>query len=175
MVAGSSALGEQALAGLRTLFTRFAHDPGFAPAVREMRTRLEAAEGGKSSFKFSPGAIYDIDFITGYLLVRHDVPNKQGSLRDRLWRCSAAGLLGKSETATLDHAAELLHTVEHFARLVVGRAGKWLPATEHGGKVTEELTAQVLGRDFSDGLENELARTSAVVRTIYNQIFEEKP
>lgn len=175
LVAGSSVLGERALTGLRTLFGRFAEDPTFARAVRDIRAKLEAAEGPESSFKFSPGAIYDIDFITSYLLVKHDVPNKQGSLRDRLWRCSAAGLLGKSEAAKLDHAAELLHTVEHFARLAEGRVGKWLPATEHGRKVTEKLTAQVLGRDFPDGLENELARTSAIVRTIYDQIFEGKP
>jgi [glutamine synthetase] adenylyltransferase / [glutamine synthetase]-adenylyl-L-tyrosine phosphorylase len=175
LVASSSVLGERALTGLRTLFRRFAEDPTFARAVRDMRTKLEAAEGAESSFKFSPGAIYDIDFITSYLMVKHDVPNKQGNLRDRLWRCAAAGLLGKSDAATLDHAAELLHTVEHFARLVAGRAGKWLPASEHGRKVTEKLTAQVLGRDFPDGLENELARTSAVVRSIYDRIFEAQP
>ena len=161
--------------GLRTLFGRFAEDPTFTRAVRDLRTKLEAAEGAESSFKFSPGSIYDIDFITSYLMVKHDVPNKQGNLRDRLWRCAAAGLLGKSEAATLDHAAELLRTVEHFSRLVAGRADNWLPATEHGRKVTENLTAQVLGRDFPDGLENELARTSALVRTIYDQIFEVKP
>jgi [glutamine synthetase] adenylyltransferase / [glutamine synthetase]-adenylyl-L-tyrosine phosphorylase len=175
LVAGSSGVGERALTGLRTLFGRFAEDPTFARAVRDMRTKLEASEGAESSFKFSPGGIYDIDFITGYLLIKHDVPNKQGSLRDRLWRCAAAGLLGKSEAATLDHAAELLRTVEHFSRLAEGRACKWLPATEHGRKVTEKLTGQVLGRDFPDGLENELARTSAVVRTTYNQIFEAQP
>ncbi len=174
LVAGSSAVGERALAGLRALFGRFAEDPGFAGAVCGMRTKLEAAEGAGSSFKFSPGAIYDIDFVTSYLLVKHDVPNKQGSLRDRLWRCAAAGLLGKSEAATLDHAAELLRTVEHFSRLVEGRAGKWLPATEHGRKVTEKLTAQVLGRDFPDGLENELTRTSAIVRTIYDRIIDDR-
>jgi len=172
LVAGSSVLGERALAGLRTLFGRFAEDPGFTSAVRGIRTKLEAAEGAESSFKFSPGAIYDIDFITSYLMVKHDVSNKQGNLRDRLWRCAAAGLLGKSEAATLDHAAELLRTVEHFSRLVAGRADNWLPATEHGRKVTEELTAKVLGREFPDGLENELARTSAMVRNIYNRIFE---
>jgi len=83
--------------------------------------------------------------------------------------------LGKSEAATLDHAAELLRTVEHFARLAEGRAGKWLPATEHGRQMTEKLTAQVLGRDFPNGLENELARTSAIVRAIYDRIFEAQP
>ena len=141
------------------MFERFAADAGFALAVREMRTKLEAAEAPEKSFKYSPGAIYDIDFITSFLLVKHGVADKRGSLRDRLWRCVGCGVLDKSDAGVLDHAAELLRTVEHVARLVVGRAVKWLPATEHGRRVTEKLTGQILGREFPDGLESELDGT----------------
>ena len=171
VLAGSQTHGERATERLKVLFERFAADTGFAGAVREMRTRLEVAEAPGKSFKASPGAIYDIDFITSFLLIRHGVPDKQGSLRDRLWRCVGAGLLDKSAAAVLDHAAELLRTVEHVTRLVAGRAGKWLPATEHGRQVTEKLTGQILRREFSDGLENELVRTFAQVRVIYERVF----
>lgn len=173
-LAGSQIQGERALAALRILFERIAADPGFPPAAREMRTRLEATETPGNSFKYSPGAIYDIDFITSFLLVKHAVPDKQGSLRDRLWRCVSAGLLGKSDAAALDHAAELLRTVEHFSRLVVGRAGKWVPATEHGRQITQKLVEQVLGREFPEGLEGELTHTFRKVREIYNRAFEDK-
>ena len=80
--------------------------------------------------------------------------------------CGAAalGLLEKSDAAVLDHAAELLRTVEHVARLVVGRVVKWLPATEHGRQVTERLTAKILGANFPEGLESELEGTSGSVR-----------
>ncbi len=84
---------------------------------------------------------------------------------------SSAGLLDKSDAAVLDHAAELLRTVEHVSRLVVGRAGKWLPATEHGRQVTEKLTGQILGREFPEGLESELMRTFGRVRAIYEQVL----
>ena len=170
--AGSKTVGERAIAQLKTLFERFAADDGFAAAVREMRTKLEAAEPEKN-FKSSPGGVYDIDFITSFLLVKHGVAQKQGSLRDRLWRCVSIGLLDKVEAAVLDHAAELLRTAEHVSRLVVGRPGRWLPATEHGRQVAEKFTAKILGRNFSDGLENELSRTFASVRLIFDQVLKD--
>ena len=157
-LAGSRPLAERTLHATRTLFDRFAADTDFLRAVREMRAKLEAAEAGEKSFKSSPGAIYDIDFLSNVLLVKHGVNDKQGSLRDRLWRCVACGVLDKADAAALDHAAELLRTVEHVVRLVVGRARKWLPATEHARQVTESLTAQILRREFPDGLEAELMR-----------------
>ena len=170
--AGSKTVGERAIAQLKTLFERFAADNGFAAAVREMRTKLEGAEPGKS-FKSSPGGVYDIDFITSFLLVKHGVAQKQGSLRDRLWRCVSIGQLDKVDAAVLDHAAELLRTAEHVSRLVVGRPGKWLSATEHGRQVAEKFTAKILGRDFLDGLENELSRTFESVRGIFDRMLKD--
>ena len=172
-LAGSQTLGERAIAALKTLFERFAADAGFPHAVREMRTKLEVAEVPGKSFKYSPGAIYDIDFITSFLLVKHAVVDKRGSLRDRLWRCVGSGVLDKSDAGILDHAAELLRTVEHVARLVVGRPIKWLPAIEHGRKVADKLTGQILEREFPDRLESELDRTFEKVRAIYEKVLSE--
>jgi glutamate-ammonia-ligase adenylyltransferase len=168
---GSRTQGGRATSRLQILYERFAADASFSTTVREMRTRLEVAESPGRSFKASPGAIYDIDFMTSFLLVKHGVADKQGSLRDRLWRCAASGLVAKSDAAALDHAAELLRTVEHVARLVVGRAVKWLPATEHGRQVTERLTSQILGREFPEGLESELEKTCGKVRGIYERVL----
>jgi glutamate-ammonia-ligase adenylyltransferase len=172
-LAGSQALGNRATGTLNTLFERFAADASFAQSVREMRTKLEGAESPGKSFKYSPGAIYDIDFITSFLLVKHVGVDKRGSLRDRLWRSVSCGVLDKSDAGVLDHAAELLRTVEHVARLVVGRAVKWLPATEHGRKVAERLTGQILEREFPQGLESDLDGTFERVRKIYKKVMEE--
>ncbi|MGA9797894.1 MAG: hypothetical protein WBQ68_02710 [Terriglobales bacterium] len=169
-LAGSQTLGDRASRTLNALFERFAADTAFTVAVREMRTKLEAAEPSEKSFKYPPGAIYDIDFIASFLLVKHRVADKRGSLRDRLWRCVGSGVLDKSDAGVLDHAAELLRTVEHVARLVVGRAVKWLPATEHGRKITEKLTSQILRREFPAGLESELDTTFAKVRAVYDRV-----
>ena len=169
--AGSRTLGERTTAQLKILFERFAIDPGFAQAVREMRMKLETVEPGKS-FKSAPGGVYDIDFITSFLMVKHGVAAKQGTQRDRLWRCVSAGLLDKCDAAALDHAAELLRTVEHISRLVVGRSTGWLPATEHGGQVTEKLASKILSREFPGGLERQLEQTFATVRATYQRVFK---
>jgi glutamate-ammonia-ligase adenylyltransferase len=169
-LAGSPNLGQQANAAAEALFQRFAADPNFGREIREMRRKLEAADPEKS-FKTSPGAVYDIDFLTGFLLVKNGIRNKNGTLRDRLWRCADAGLLAKQDAAALDHGGELLRTVDHVVRLVTGRRHKWLPTTKHACHVTEKLTSQILGRKFPEGLEAELDRRCEKIREIYDRVL----
>ncbi len=168
---GSPRLGDRAVDAAEELFRRFAGDESFLHDVREMRNKLELADVSEINFKTSPGAIYDIDFLSAYLLVRHAIPHKQGGLRDRLWRCAAAEALEKSDAATLDHAAELLRTVQHVARLAVGRGIRWLPKTDHARQITEKVSAQILRRSFPAGLETELLRTMETVRGIYERVM----
>jgi [glutamine synthetase] adenylyltransferase / [glutamine synthetase]-adenylyl-L-tyrosine phosphorylase len=171
LLAGPGELGQRAGQATTVLFDRMAEDSEFLSAVCEMREKLETADSGEPSFRTWPGAIYDIDFISGALLIKHRIPKKGGTLRDRLWRCVSFGLLEKSDAAELDHAAELFRTVEHIVRLAIGRAHKWLPATEHAQQVTQRLSAQILRREFSQGLEAELYQTSKRVRAIYGRVL----
>jgi glutamate-ammonia-ligase adenylyltransferase len=166
---GDRGLADRAGHALSILFNRFAADRNFIPAVREMRSKLEAADAHGKTFKTSAGGTYDIDFLVNSLLVKHQIPNRQGTLRDRLWRCAESGGLEKSAAAAFDHAAELLRTTEHAVRLVTGRARKWLPATEHGRRNVEKLTSQILRADFPKGLESELECTCRKVRAIYER------
>lgn len=170
-VAGSQALGDQVMSLTDNLYQRYAADPDFVNAVRSMRDKLASTNSSERSIKSSPGGTYDIDFLTGFLLIKHGIPNKQGSLRDRLWRCAGAGVLEHADAAKLDHAAEFLRTVEHVVRLVTGRVQKWLPATEHAQDATEKLTAQILNREFANGLEAELLETLSKARTIYDKVL----
>jgi len=167
---GSRSLGDLAISQTKALFERFAADQDFLPSVLEMRTRLEP-EKQDYNFKTSSGAIYDIDFLTGFLLVKHGIREKGGTLRDRLWRCVASGALERVDAAKLDHAAEFLRTVDHIVRLVVGRPHKWLPATEHARQVTEHLTAEILKREFAHGVEAELLSTFSEVREVYERVL----
>jgi glutamate-ammonia-ligase adenylyltransferase len=170
-LAGDRKLGERALHARRGLFARFESEPDALPAIREMRKKLEENQESEKNFKTAPGGTYDIDFITSFLLVKHGILEMSGTLRDRLWRCASGGFLEKRDAARLDHAAELLRTVEHVVRLVVGRAWKWLPATEHARRVAEELTGRILERSFTDGLEGELEQTCGEVRGIYERVL----
>jgi len=164
---GNPDLGRRAATATAVLFRRFASDPSFPETVREMRAKLETPE---RSFKTSPGGTYDVDFLASYFRVTHQGEARSGNLRDRLWQCAEAGYLGNQDAATLDHAAELLRTVDHITRLVTGRAHKWLPTSEHAAQVAARLTSQILGREFPDGLETELTRTCRLVREIYAKV-----
>ncbi len=169
-VAGDRELAQQAATAAGSLSERFAEDAQFSAAVREMRSRLEA-ESPEKNFKTSSGAVYDLDFLTGYLLVKRRAPEKGGTLRDRLWRCVAIGALEKADAGVLDHAAELLRTTEHVVRLVVGRAHKWLPATQHAYRVVERLTSGILRRSSAEGLEAELLEACGNVRSVYDRVL----
>jgi [glutamine synthetase] adenylyltransferase / [glutamine synthetase]-adenylyl-L-tyrosine phosphorylase len=168
-VSGDPGLGRRAAAATDTLFRRFADDKSFPAAVRQMRKKLEDASAPDKSIRTSPGALYDADFVSSFLLVKHGIRAKLGTLRDRVWRCAAAGVLDKKDAAILDHAGELCRTVEHALRLVVGRNTRWLPAAEHSRQAIEKLTAKILKREFPEGLEQELFATFKNVREIYDR------
>lgn len=172
LICGDRKLGARTAVASEILFQRFAREKNFPMAVRQMRKRLEEASAPEKSIRTSCGALYDADFLSSFLLVRNRIPHKLGTLRDRLWRCSAAGVLGKQDAATLDHAAELCRTVEHVLRLVVGRNTRWLPAAEYPRHAAEMLTSAILRRQFHDGLEQELVRTFSAVRKIYDSVVQ---
>ena len=172
-LAGTKQLAFRGAQATNLLFERSAMNRNLLPALRAMRRKLEGTHAAEKHFKTMPGASYDIDFITGYLLVKHGIGEKNGTLRDRLWRCAAAGFLEKKDAARLDHAAELLRTAEHFVRLVVGRGGKWLPAADHPRRVIADLTGRALDRSFGDDLESELDGACVEVRGIYDQVLRE--
>jgi glutamate-ammonia-ligase adenylyltransferase len=170
-IAGDAELGKRAEAATEALFQRFATDCKFAQAVREMRRKLQEAGAPGKSIRASAGGLYDVDFISSFLLVQHGIHPKTGTLRDRLWRCAEQEVLDKCDAAALDHAAELLRTVEHMLRLVTGRNGRWLPAAEHPHDAVEKLVSETLHCQFADGLEQELLRTFTDVRAIYDRVI----
>jgi len=171
-IAGDPDLARRVEGTVETLFRRFAGDSNFAEEVCKMRRRLELASAPERSIRSAPGALYDGDFLSGFLLVSRSLRPKAGTLRDRLWRSVAEGELEKHDAASLDHAAELCRTVEHVMRLVVGRKTRWLPSGEHPRQAVEKLTSQILRREFPDGLEPELSRTFATVREIYARVVK---
>jgi glutamate-ammonia-ligase adenylyltransferase len=169
-IAGDPNVARRVESTAETLFRKFAGAEDFAEEVRKMRRRLELASAPERSIRSAPGALYDGDFLSGFLLVSNNVRPKAGTLRDRLWRCAGAGVLQKHDAATLDHAAELCRTVEHVMRLVAGRKTRWLPSAEHPREAVEKLASQILRREFSEGLEQELTRTFNAVREIYERV-----
>jgi glutamate-ammonia-ligase adenylyltransferase len=168
-VAANERLGEQAIEGAERALARFAGSPSLAEGVRAMRTRLEKSDSS-ANFKVAAGGFYDIDFVACYLLVRHGIAGTRGNIRERLYGLAERKLLSDADCATLDAAAELLRTLEHVIRLVLGRARKSLPGVEQAREVTERLTGKILGREFPGGLQQELVQTAAQVREVYERV-----
>ena len=171
-ICGDPKLGRRTQAASEKLFQRFAADESFPAAVRQMRHKLQQASAPEKSIRTSAGGLYDSDFITSFLLVKHGLRPKTGTLRDRLWRCCGAGLISKADAAVLDHASELCRTVEHVLRLVMGRNSRWLPSAPHARQACEKLTADILCQHFANGLEAELLETFAKVREIYDRVVK---
>jgi glutamate-ammonia-ligase adenylyltransferase len=169
-VVGSEELALRAMTAVEEQMPRFSNDPGFAPAIRAMRAKLEKS-GGEPNFKVAPGGAYDIDYIVSYLLVNYSVKDVQGNTRDRLHALAARALLSDDDCATLDAAAELLRTIDHVVRLVTGRRRKSLPVSDHPRQVSEQLVSRMLGRTFREGLARELERTYRLVRPVYQKVL----
>ncbi len=168
-IAGSAQLGSQAREAVRAMAARFAADPGFVPAVHEIRTRLEKSDTAHN-LKTGAGALYDIDFIIGSLLVRGGAEAFRGTMHDSLRLLVARRQLSREDGAVLDRAAKLLRTLEHLVRIVTGRQRKTLPSAGHAREVIEHLASRVLGRPLHGSLDAELDATFGRVREIYERL-----
>ena len=171
LVAGDRGLADRVAGKIQVLFERFVCDPSFRNALRLMRRKLEGA--GEVDFKSAAGGLYDLEFVTAYLLIGRPIPLVgTGTMRDRLWRCVDAGLLQRNDAAELDHASELLRSTDHAVRLVTGRSQPWLPPTEHARQMTAKLAGKTLGRDCHESLQGDLDAARRRIREGYNQVFE---
>ena len=171
-IAGPDDLAARAVDTVLQEIKRFSALPNFLPLVLEMRTKLAEAESAKGkNFKRGPGGFYDIDFLAGYLQIKHGMAHACVNIRDRLYALASYNLLGDADCATLDYAAEFLRTVDHVIRLVKGRARPAPPGSEHGTEVVEKLVGRILKTDFPQGIEHELDRVTAGVRATFTRLM----
>lgn len=170
VVAGTKATGDSALAAVHALSARFAHDVGFAEAVRDMRVRLERSGGTELNLKTSAGGIYDIDFIAKFFAVRASLGVQNANIRRRIEDLVARQLIPADIGGELAGSGEFIRTTEHAIRLATGANRATLPLGEHARRATEELSASILGRTFPSGLEPELRRSMARNRQIFDHL-----
>ena len=84
---------------------------------------------------------------------------------------TARGLLSEADRVALDSAAELLRTVEHVIRLVLGRPRKWLPTAERARSKVEEVVNALLHRDQQGSLQAELDSIFGQTRLIFERVL----
>ncbi len=126
-VAGHAEVGASAAGGVaERIFQRFAGETALAPALVEMRRRLEKEIKGKTALtKTSAGGYYDADFVVSYLRIRNRLALPAGAnMRDQIEALAAAGMLPHADARTLVEGTRYLRGLDHAVRLVTGRASR---------------------------------------------------
>lgn len=173
-VSGDATLSKRSIEELTSASTTLRARFDIAAELRVMRKRLEESDTTAAlNLKTSPGAIYDLDFMAGYLALEHGRPAQGKDLRQRLRELGGGEFLNQSDMKALDYAAELFRAAEHSLRLVDGRARKSLPVGEHALRSTERLVEGILRRTFASGLAAELRSVQSRVRQIYRSILRD--
>jgi glutamate-ammonia-ligase adenylyltransferase len=104
--------------------------------TRRVRERLEQEKtrgrGATTDIKYGAGGMLDVYFATRYLQLRDGVPDRGAdrSTRAVLERLREAESLNEEDYAAMKDGYELLRSLDHYLRLIVGRSTK-LPAADH--------------------------------------------
>ena len=170
VIAGTPTTGREAIACVGELSRRFAADPAFPGAVREMRARLEQTSRQELNLKTSPGGMYDLDFLAKFLAVRSSLGVQNTNIGVRIEALVKLGLLEPEIGAELATAGELVRTAEHAIRVATGGNRATLPLGDHARRATERLASAFLGRVPGGGLEAELRRSMGRVREIFDHV-----
>src|SRR6185436_14301736 len=150
--------------------------------TRRVRERLELEKGRRMArngrrgrggrhdidIKYSAGGMLDVYFATRYLQLRDDVADEgeNRSTLAALARLEANGSLDKGDYDALSQGYELLRSVDHHLRLIVGKVAA-LPATNY--PAFKEIARRL---DFAspDELSAALRDRTQAIREAYDRI-----
>jgi glutamate-ammonia-ligase adenylyltransferase len=143
--------------------------------ARHIRERLEREKtrGRRADavdIKFGAGGMLDVYFAVRYLQLRDDISDEgdDRSTRATLDRLAAAGSLETRDYEALSNGYDLLRSVDHHLRLIVGKVTT-LPRIEHSE--SEEI-ARKLGFQNSAALHKALTARMRAIRATYDRITE---
>jgi glutamate-ammonia-ligase adenylyltransferase len=140
--------------------------------TRRVRERLEqerTRRGGASvDIKYGAGGMLDVYFATRYLQLRDHVPDEGADRSSRavLENLRAAGSLNEDDYAAMQDGYQLLRSLDHHLRLIVGRSTR-LPATDH--PALRDITRR-LNYASPDELVESLTARMKNIRAAYNRI-----
>ncbi|HXL79632.1 MAG TPA: hypothetical protein VN951_02055 [Pyrinomonadaceae bacterium] len=143
--------------------------------ARHMRERLEKEKtrGRRTDavdIKFGAGGMLDVYFAVRYLQLRDDISDEgdDRSTRATLDRLAAAGSLEAQDYEALSNGYELLRSVDHHLRLIVGKVTT-LPRIDHSE--SEEIATK-LGFQNAGALHEALTARMQAIRATYDRITE---
>lgn len=141
--------------------------------ARRVRDRLEREKGlarrGGTNIKHGSGGMLDIYFATRYLQLRDQVPDDEQdrTTQHTIARLRNAGSLTEAEAKALSSGYELLRSVDHQLRLIVGRSAA-LPSPEQPAFLD---ISRRLGFDSAADLTAALRERMSAIRVAYEKIM----
>ena len=149
-------------------------DPKELKAVtRHVRDRLEKEKGSRgrklgTDIKYGPGGMLDVYFASRYLQLRDEVMDEgeDRSTAFTLERLREEGSLSEDDFAALSGGYDLLRSIDHNLRLIVGRSTR-LPDPNHP---TARDVATRVGFESAEDLEQTLTDQMKAIRAAYLRI-----
>ena len=144
--------------------------------TRRVRERLEKERALRSnagiSIKHGRGGMLDVYFATRYLQLRDNVPDDENdrSTAQSLNRLRNAGSLNAATFADLSEGYRYLRSVDHQARLIVGRSAA-LPLPQQSAFAD---IARRIGCANAETLSLELATQMSSIHRAYERIMSDK-
>lgn len=144
--------------------------------TRRVRERLEKERALRPntgvSIKHGQGGMLDVYFATRYLQLRDNVPDDENdrSTAQSLKRLRDTGSLDEETFAELSNGYRYLRSVDHQARLVVGRSAA-LPLPQQSAFAD---IARRLGCAGAEDLSSELATQMSSIHRAYERIMSEE-
>jgi glutamate-ammonia-ligase adenylyltransferase len=144
--------------------------------TRRVRERLEKERALRPnagiSIKHGRGGMLDVYFATRYLQLRDNVPDDENdrSTAQSLNRLRDAGSLDEATFADLNDGYRFLRSVDHQARLVIGRSTA-LPLPQRSAFAD---IARRVGCAGAENLSSELAKQMSSIHRAYERIMSDK-
>jgi glutamate-ammonia-ligase adenylyltransferase len=142
--------------------------------TRRVRDRLEKEKGTRKrqvgiDIKYGPGGMLDVYFATRYLQLRDEVMDggEDRSTAFTLERLREEGSLSEEDFLVLSTGYNLLRSIDHNLRLIVGRSTR-LPDPNH---VTARDVAARMGFVSVGELQETLVEQMRAIRDSYNRIL----
>lgn len=172
LVAGKREFMSRIEESLRQVLTRPRDPEQLLLDVDDMRRRLAQEHPGKGPWdvKYTPGGLYDLDFIIQYLQLRYaaEHPDLLCSSSDgALKALGEAGILPTEKAESLRKAGRLWRQLQNYLRLTSG--DRFDPLSSPPG--LRQTLAQRLGMLDFGSLESTLKANAAAVRRCYEELI----
>ena len=173
VVCGPPALVARIEQAIRDVLTRPRDADNLVAAVADMRRRIAEEHPMAIPWrtKYQRGGLVDLEFISGYLQLRHATAHPGVLAANRVEafeKLAAAGVLEAGDAATLIEAARLQRCMRGMLRLTIGGSRVEADAPE----ALRALLARSGGAADFDALRTKLETAQAEVRAIYARLVE---